>query len=94
MSVGDLLDRYGTTYAHHAGITLRDTPAPLYQLLVLTTLLSVRVQADLAVDAARELSVPIGGHPGRWPLRPGSNAWTRWVGRTTSATRPDIVVVG
>lgn len=55
MSVRDLLDRYGTTYARDAGITLRDKPAPLYQLLVLTTLLSVRVQADLAVGAAREL---------------------------------------
>jgi hypothetical protein len=55
MSVRELLDRYGTTYARQAGITLRDKPAPLYRLLVLTTLLSVRVQADLAVGAAREL---------------------------------------
>jgi hypothetical protein len=50
-----LLDRYGTTYAAEAGITLRDKPSPLYQLLVLTTLLSVRISADLAVAAAREL---------------------------------------
>jgi hypothetical protein len=51
----DLLDRYGTTYAEQAGITLRDKPAPLYQLLVLTTLLSVRIKADIAVAAAKEL---------------------------------------
>jgi hypothetical protein len=53
--VDELLDRYGTTYAREAGITLRDKPAPLYQLLVLTTLLSVRISASIAVAAAREL---------------------------------------
>jgi hypothetical protein len=55
MSIRELLDRYGRTYAEEAGIHLRDTPAPLYQLLVLTTLLSVRIKADIAVAAAREL---------------------------------------
>lgn len=54
-SIDDLLDRYGRTYASEAGIRLRDQPAPLYQLLVLTTLLSVRIKADIAVAAAREL---------------------------------------
>lgn len=51
-----LLEEYGRTYAQEAGITLRDKPSPLYRLLVLTTLLSVRISADLAVAAARELS--------------------------------------
>lgn len=46
---------YGTTYAEEAHITLRDKPAPLYQLLVLATLLSARISADIAVAAAREL---------------------------------------
>jgi hypothetical protein len=55
LSVAELLDRYGTTYAREAGITLRDKPAPLYQLLVLTTLLSVRISAKIAVAAAGEL---------------------------------------
>jgi hypothetical protein len=55
MTVDELLRRYGTTYADEAGIRLRDQPSPLYQLLVLTTLLSVRIKADLAVAAAREL---------------------------------------
>lgn len=55
VSIDELLRRYGTTYAEDAGIRLRDQPAPLYQLLVLTTLLSVRIKADIAVAAAREL---------------------------------------
>jgi endonuclease III len=50
-----LLDRYGETYAKQAGIRLADRPAPLYQLLVLATLLSTRISADIAVAAAREL---------------------------------------
>lgn len=43
------------TYAEEAGITLADRPAPLYQLLVLATLLSTRIRASVAVAAAREL---------------------------------------
>jgi endonuclease III len=50
-----LLDRFGQTYAEEAGIRLADKPAPLYQLLVLTTLLSTRISADIAVAAAKEL---------------------------------------
>ncbi|MGK5630421.1 endonuclease [Streptomyces sp. URMC 123] len=50
-----LLDREGRTYAAEAGIRLRDTPAPLYQLLVLSHLLSARIRADIAVAAARAL---------------------------------------
>jgi len=53
--VQTLLDRYGTTYARQAGIRLADRPAPLYQLLVLATLLSARISGDIAVSAAREL---------------------------------------
>jgi len=50
-----LLDRQEHTYAEQAGIRLRDTPAPLYQTLVLATLLSARIRADIAVAAARAL---------------------------------------
>jgi endonuclease III len=50
-----LLDQYGRAYANEAGIRLRDTPAPLYQLLVLATLLSARISADIALAATREL---------------------------------------
>ncbi|MFD9128191.1 endonuclease [Kitasatospora sp. NPDC059571] len=52
----DLLRDHGRTYAEEAGAAVRDTPAPLYRLLVLTVLCSVRIRADLAVAAARELS--------------------------------------
>jgi hypothetical protein len=54
-TVHTLLDKAGTTYAAQAGITLTDKPAPLYRLLVLSTLLSTRIKADIAVAAAREL---------------------------------------
>jgi endonuclease III len=50
-----LLDQYGETYAQKAGIRLADKPSPLYQLLVLATLLSARISGDVAVAAAREL---------------------------------------
>lgn len=53
--VRTLLDRSGTTYAEEAGIRLRDKPAPLWQLLVLSLLLSARIGSDIAVAAAREL---------------------------------------
>ena len=53
--VAALLDQHGRTYAAEAGIRLADKPAPLYQLLVLATLLSARISGDIAVSAAREL---------------------------------------
>jgi endonuclease III len=53
--VRTLLDRHGRLYAEDAGISLTDRPAPLYQLLVLATLLSTRIRASVAVAAAREL---------------------------------------
>jgi endonuclease III len=53
--VAELLERHGTTYADAAGITLRDKPSPLFQLLVLTMLSSTRIGADVAVATAREL---------------------------------------
>ena len=46
----------GDTFAQQAGIRLKDEPSPLYRLLVLTTLLSVRFGSSIAVAAARELS--------------------------------------
>jgi endonuclease III len=53
--VKELLDRCGRLYAEDAGIRLAERPGPLYQLLVLSTLLSARISADVAVAAAREL---------------------------------------
>lgn len=54
-TIADLLERHGRTYAEAAGITLRNEPSPLYQLLVLTMLSSTRIHADVAVAAARQL---------------------------------------
>jgi hypothetical protein len=53
--VKQLLDRCGRTNADEAGIKLADRPGPLYQLLVLSTLLSAPISGDLAMAAAREL---------------------------------------
>ncbi|OIJ68363.1 endonuclease [Streptomyces mangrovisoli] len=50
-----LLTAHGQTYAREAGVHLRDTPQPLYQLLVLAHLLSARIRASVATDAARAL---------------------------------------
>ena len=47
--VRKLLRSYGRTYAQEAGIRLTDQPSPLYQLLVLATLLSTRISAGVAV---------------------------------------------
>ncbi|MGC0417383.1 endonuclease [Embleya sp. AB8] len=53
--VSVLLSEAGTTYAEEAGIRLADTPAPLWQLLVLSNLAATRIKASIAVHAAREL---------------------------------------
>ncbi|APE14817.1 endonuclease [Mycobacterium crocinum] len=45
----------GRTYAAEAGITLRDTPMPLFQLMVLCMLASKPIDASIAMHAAREL---------------------------------------
>ncbi|WP_304116704.1 endonuclease [Mycolicibacterium bacteremicum] len=50
-----LLRKAGTTYAEDAGIALRNTPAPLFQLLTLAMLASKPIGADIATAAAREL---------------------------------------
>ncbi|WP_234816319.1 endonuclease [Mycolicibacterium agri] len=50
-----LMKAAGTTYAEEAGITLRDKPMPLFQLLALCMLASKPIDAAIAVQAAREL---------------------------------------
>ncbi|MFD7995704.1 endonuclease [Streptomyces mexicanus] len=52
----DLVEAHGETFAEEAGIALKDTPQPLYRLLVLSVLLSARIRGSVAVAAARELS--------------------------------------
>ncbi|MFH8977081.1 endonuclease [Streptomyces sp. NPDC017890] len=53
--VRELVGAHGQTYAEEAGIRLRDTPQPLYRLLVLTHLLSARIRGSVAVATARAL---------------------------------------
>jgi endonuclease III len=50
-----LLKDAGTTYAEEAGIRLKNTPMPLFQLLVLCMLASKPIDATIAVGAAHEL---------------------------------------
>ncbi|MDW3213772.1 MAG: hypothetical protein R8G01_07245 [Ilumatobacteraceae bacterium] len=52
-----LLSRHGRTYASQAGIRLdRNTPAPLFRLLVMSLLISARISSDIATDATRALA--------------------------------------
>jgi hypothetical protein len=51
----ELIARYGRTYAQDAGIKIGNTPKPLYQLLVLASLLSARITAKVATGSARAL---------------------------------------
>ncbi|MEU2132877.1 endonuclease [Streptomyces sp. NPDC018352] len=74
-TVDALLARCGTTYAAEAGIRLRNTPQPLYQLLVLSDLLSARIRASVAVSAARALFA----HGMRSPRRMAGATWQQRV---------------
>ncbi|MFI6585178.1 endonuclease [Embleya sp. NPDC050493] len=58
-----LLSEAGTTHAEEAGIRVADTPAPLWQVLVLSNLTATRIKASIAVHAARELFEAGGGTP-------------------------------
>ena len=83
----DLVREHGQTYAEQAGITLRDKPSPLFQLLVLTMLSSARIAADVAVASARELfAAGWRRHRRSCGTLPGRNAWTPWSGAATAAT--------
>lgn len=73
--VARLLERHGATYAEEAGISLADEPAPLWQLLVLSLLLSARITSPIAVAAARELFAA--GY--RTPRRMADASWRQRV---------------
>ncbi len=51
----DVMAQYPTTLAQDAGIALRDTPAPLFRLLVLSLLCSAPISTAVATRTAREL---------------------------------------
>jgi hypothetical protein len=50
-----LLHRYPRSYAQEAGIRSLTGPQGLFQLLVLSLLMSARIRADIALRAARDL---------------------------------------
>ncbi|WP_453969795.1 hypothetical protein [Amorphus sp. MBR-141] len=53
----DLLRDAGSTYAGELGIDLaKNTPSPLFRWLCASLLLSTRISADLAMNAAKELA--------------------------------------
>src|SRR5699024_8631767 len=54
-TAAQVLQEHGRTYAEEAGIRLKDTPAPLFQLLCLTQLFSAPIGAQVAVATMREL---------------------------------------
>lgn len=49
--VTTLLDKYGTTFAEQAHITLKNEPSPLFRLLTLSMLRAKPIGADIAVQA-------------------------------------------
>jgi hypothetical protein len=51
----ELLRRYPRSYAAELGIDRLDRPSDLFRLLVLALLMSARIRASLAVDAAAAL---------------------------------------
>jgi endonuclease III len=51
----ELLRRYPRTYAEELGIDRLDRPSDLFRLLVLALLMSARIRASIAVDAAAAL---------------------------------------
>lgn len=59
--VKKLLREAGRTYAEEAGVVVKDQPPALFKLLVLSSLLSSRIPADIAVASARELFAAGGG---------------------------------
>jgi endonuclease III len=53
--VAQLLETAGTTLSERAGIHLKTEPAPLFQLIVLASLLAKPISGDVAVAACQEL---------------------------------------
>lgn len=52
---GRLLEVAGPTHAERTGIAVKDTPQPLFELLVFSMLASKPISADIAANAAKEL---------------------------------------
>ncbi|MFI9645464.1 endonuclease [Streptomyces sp. NPDC052040] len=54
--VAELVHDHGRTYAEEAGIPLKDTPQPLYRLLLMALLLSARIRTSIALETVRALT--------------------------------------
>jgi len=88
-----LLDRYGRTYAEDAASGFADKPAPLYQLLVLATLLSARISSDIAITAAASCSPPGTRHRGDAGGQLAER-WTRWAAPLPALRRATATMLG
>ncbi len=53
--VRELLERYPRTYGEDLGLRHLDSPSALFRLLVMALLMSARIRASIALDAARAL---------------------------------------
>ena len=53
--IEELVGEHGETYAEEAGIRLKDTPQPLYRLLLMALLLSARIRSSIALATVRAL---------------------------------------
>src|SRR5215211_5023104 len=51
-----VLERYPRTYGEELGLRALDGPSALFRLLVMAALMSARIRASIALDAARALS--------------------------------------
>ena len=84
--VRELVGAHGRTYAEEAGIALKDTPRPLYRLLVLSP---CSVPAS-AVRSRRTPPVPCTRRGcairGAWRRPRGRSGSMRWAGAATGAT--------
>jgi endonuclease III len=54
-TVRRILDAYPRSYAEEAGVTVRDEPQPLFQLMVFALLASARIRASVASKATKAL---------------------------------------
>lgn len=54
-TVRRVLEAFPRTYAEEAGVTVRDKPQPLFQLMVFALLASARIRADVATAATKAL---------------------------------------
>src|SRR5439155_25917057 len=52
-----VLQQYPRTYGEELGLRSLDSPSGLFRLLVMALLMSARIRASIALDAARALSV-------------------------------------